>query len=254
MIRSPKRNYSTLWRLLYLLFPLLLVLTTGVQVSAYTPVQVTLPIEQVFVKEDGSRFSSSRSVQYVLTPLTSDSPLPAGSTGSYRISIRGNQQTATAAIEFPTPGIFSYEMTEVAPANFPFRWQSETYSITVYVKNDSTYMVTIKNSMDVKVTTMLWSYTVIPGSGGGGDSGGTSRPPLITSRPSSEPEISGETGAASEGEEFDNDGKVSGKAPQTGDESHLELWLTISILSCIGLLVCGYLFIRFIKFGVSADG
>jgi len=190
---------------------------------------VTLPIEQEFITD---KTDLSVSVEYVLTALESGNPMPKGSSGnSYTVDLSAGQKTANIVITFTKPGTYQYELTEKTPSDFPFTWKSQTYRITILVGQDFTTILTIKNSDGKKVSVMLWTYKEIPEA--------TPTPtPRTTANPT--PGGAGSTDKPS-------------KVPQTGDQSAMELWIFIGILSSIGLLCCGYLLYRMHKREVETD-
>lgn len=257
--RSPLHNFIKLT--LALLLTVLIPADSG---SAFTPVEIILPISQTFLTSSGDIFySAPSSVEYLLTASHPDNPLPDGTLGGqYTITLTGNQQNDTEAITITSPGVFEYTLTQVIPDNFIFKWTGQTFHITLYVKNDSSSMIVITNDKHVKVAEMAWVYTM-PASGkpdGSDDSGKPSgtKPGPVT-----------ETTANAPGDTDDSSGEVSEESvrtvvdiflekvsqsqflgginstlARTGDDSNRGLLGIVAALSLFGFLILVFLRVR----------
>lgn len=187
---------------------------------AATSSKVTLPVKQEFMTNETGL---SVSVEYILTAQEQGNPMPEGSSGGiYTLTLQSDQKSADIVITFTKPGTYHYELTEKTLEDFPFTWKPQTYRITVLVGQDFATILTIRNEEGNKVSVMAWAYAAV-----------AQPTPAPTVKPTVKPTPAG-TGQ--------NDG-IS-KVPQTGDQSEMELWVFLGVLSSLGLLGCGYLLFR----------
>ena len=142
---------------------LLIIFTMLADVAGYAEesLGIALPISQNFYKKDGSLYQTNARVEYTLIPLESGNPMPAGSADNrYKVTLSGNEDTETSKLTFLTPGIYSYEYsTSKTPTEFPYTWEDETYTVTIYVKNNFSHMLIISNGDGNKVSKLSYEYT-----------------------------------------------------------------------------------------------
>lgn len=238
--------------------------------SAFTPVEISLPVRQTFLTPSGTvYYAAPSSVTYRLTASHPDTPLPAGaSDGEYAITLTGNQQSETGVITITSPGVFEYTMTQVIPDNFIYHWTSQVFHITLYIKNDSSSMIVITNDQNVKVAEMAWTYTLPgtdnpDGSDGSGQSsgGGTEKPGPVTETTAANPSgnAAGDTASGETSEESVRTivdilleqvsrsrflGGVAGTLAKTGDSSNRGLLGLVAGLSFFGFLILVFFRIR----------
>lgn len=96
---------------------------------------VTLTVEQVFTKPEGSQAADS--FKYTLTALESGNPMPPGSSGTtFSFTISGNDSVDLGTITYSMTGTYSYEIRQtVETKQAGYTCDMQVYTVRVYVKN-----------------------------------------------------------------------------------------------------------------------
>jgi len=102
--------------------------------SAATPQYVELPVSQTF---DTNSASASGEFTYQLTGEDAE-PMPDGSSsGGYAFTMDGTSDVTLPKIVFNTVGIYQYSLSCVKSDNAFYVYDSQVYTIEVYVTNDT---------------------------------------------------------------------------------------------------------------------
>jgi len=117
--------------LMVCLFPLVFPQTA----QASSTYDVTLAVEQVFTKPEGSQAADT--FTYTLTALESGNPMPAGSSGDIcTFTITGTDTETLGTITYSTTGTYSYEIKQkVELEQTGYTYDMQVYTLRVYVKN-----------------------------------------------------------------------------------------------------------------------
>jgi pilin isopeptide linkage protein len=113
--------------------------------------------------------------------------MPAGSGAEgWAFTIAGNDVAQIGPITFTGAGIYEYELRCVTPTRADYTIAGRVYTIRVYVKEDLTHSVVVREQDGEKADTLSFGHTYTrPGSGGGGGSDPTrpSNPELMVDPP-----------------------------------------------------------------------
>jgi len=244
---------------------------------AAEPGQVTLTINQVFVRVDGS-VPPSEVFSYKFAPTTRNAPMPVGSNAEgYFFEIDGTTQADIGPISFTAAGVYAYTLSCITEDMPGYTIDRIEYNIVVYVTADLTAVVVVYIDDDAKVADISFEHTyktppkvpeVTPGNPGGGGGGtwnpggggggtdtpevtpeipgGTETPEIITETPEVITEIPGTDTHTPDTVVNTPDGSEPNTprggtdkvvSPQTGDVSNPGLWKTLILISGVLLIL-----------------
>lgn len=222
---------------------------------------VDLQFEQIFIRSNGASYPATVTVDYVLTPLNSANPMPDGTVaGEYIAQATGNEIKAINSIDFSSAGKYYYSLKAKIPASFGYTARGEEYEVCIAVSNAGTVTVFIKNKDGKKVTEMTFTYVKTSSPGGPSD---PSNPPTDPTNPTNPTDPTDPTNPIDPIEPINptdptdptapsdpmdpsnpdipsnlNNNQEDEKAPQTGDDANLLLWMLLGMISIIGFIVC----------------
>lgn len=152
---------------LFFLFILAMVMALpAAAYAAVTSVPVTLPIDQVFTK-NSSALGVNSVFSYTFASLDAGNPMPAGSiSGVYSFTVNGTGSKNMDPVSFSNTGIYRYEIKgNTSSSAAGYRYDSEVYSVTVYVRRPDDHLVTeviVQKSDGSKVSNIKFENTYTP--------------------------------------------------------------------------------------------
>ena len=121
--------------------------------------QVTLPINQVF-NSDGASTPPSETFTYLLMPKHAGNPMPDGAASdSYTFTVTGSENMQIGPISFDNVGTYYYELKCVTTAETGYTVDSQQYTITVFVTNDSSPKLIVYLSDGNKASAIAFQHT-----------------------------------------------------------------------------------------------
>jgi len=142
-------------------FLILIAVTPMVAYGANQPLGIT--VRQSF--SDSSN-STEATFSYILKPLGSDNPMPAGSTAEgYRFAIFGQNSKVIGPINFTRKGLFEYELYEVIEAGKQgYKFDNRKYTLEVYVDAALDPLLVILTEDGKKVNSIVFesAYNTLP--------------------------------------------------------------------------------------------
>ena len=201
---------------------LLAVLTVvGLPVTALAaePLRVELP--SVEVKLEGTAPSPTEEYQIVLEADKISYPMPEGSAdGKYTLTITGSETASFPDISYSELGVYSYTIYQVKGSNSQCTYDETVYTMKVYITNEGVErVVRVKDSDDPDAKNMEVVFTNKYPTATDDLDDPMPRRDRLTPTPSADP---------------DNPNDPDG--PQTGDSSHLWLYICLGAVSLIVLV------------------
>jgi len=140
---------------------MLIAVTPMVAYAGNQPLAIT--VRQSF--SDSSN-STEATFSYILKPLDSDNPMPAGSTAEgYRFSIFGENSKEMDPINFTREGLFEYELYKVIEAGKQgYTFDRRKYTLEVYVDStlDPLLVIFAENGIKANSIVFLGGYNTLP--------------------------------------------------------------------------------------------
>ncbi|MDR1271712.1 MAG: hypothetical protein LBK04_01785 [Clostridiales Family XIII bacterium] len=120
----------------------------------------TIEVRQAFTDSDPSS-GADAAFAYRLTPKAASNPMPAGGgPGGYDFTVTGTDQSAVS-IDFSgeRPGIYAYEISHVTAARAYYAYDTQVYTLQVFLKNDRSTLVVISKSDGDKAAAAAFEHT-----------------------------------------------------------------------------------------------
>ncbi|MCL2865050.1 MAG: hypothetical protein FWE25_05855 [Lachnospiraceae bacterium] len=196
------------------------------------PISVALTIHQSFIRNNGEVEQLDREIQFQLSPVEPNNPMPAGSvSGVYTFGITGATSVQISPIIFPGAGVFRYEIRAVAEDISGLTLDARVFTVEIIIANDGRYAYNIlvngSKTERISFEHIIMESTeptepMIPTEPPVGREPSTEPPTERPTGPEAEPPIGGPGGGNNQGA---GPGTGGGRLPQMGDDLSLVLWL-----------------------------
>lgn len=192
---------------------------------------LSLIIEQNFDIKGEETSEVDDLFHYRLTALSDEAPMPQGSSNNqYFFSIKGNDCFEVGPMTYLHEGVYRYQLSHISLASNNYTYDNSTFNIIVYVTKENGIHSVVENTNTGEKVSKI-EYTHSYNSQTGGNEGG---------------------GNEGNGSNEDDGGDVLGENTNvssnnqvtTDDQSPVNLYLGLTVVSFISLLILCVIYIR----------
>lgn len=206
-----------------------------------TQADVILPVVQKFTVKNAKDDSVNRQCSYELVALDADNPMPAGSTsGRYDFTLDGNAEQKLS-LTYVHGGIYKYHLRQTTEKADNYHYDGRFYTICVYVENGQngqlTSQVIVENEQKEKCDNLIFENSFTEK-----DLSGTKNPdnpkPDNPKPDNQKPENPKPDNQKPQSQKPDNRKPAENRgAVKTGDNAPLAAWISMLLLSAVGIAV-----------------
>ena len=177
MNKIQRKKRKTTLCLIMVFIMMLMTVTSMVAHAAAGSVSIT--VRQTY---STSSASAANTFGYILKPLNSDNPMPAGSASDgYSFTIAGNRSTIIGPIDVRQQNIYRYELRQVITRQTSgYTYDRRVYTVELHVDEDLNVTTIVKNELNEKESAIVFANAYNAG-------GGTVDPPAPTTTPTTPP-------------------------------------------------------------------
>ena len=214
----------------------------GLPAAALAAESLQVELPSVEIKLEGTAPSLAEGYQIVLEAGNPSYPMPEGSAdGKYTLTITGSGTASFPDISYSKPGVYSYTIYQVKGSNSQCTYDETVYTMTVYITNkadgsglESAVKVEHPDRPNTKNMEIVFTNKYPPAPGPDNPTP-TPTPPDDPDDPTPPP------GPTDDPDDptpppADPDNPNNPDGPQTGDSSHLWLYVCLGAVSLIVLV------------------
>lgn len=125
--------------------------------------QVSLPIQQIFMVENTASLPVDQTVDYIFAAVSENAPMPEKSkNGQYAFAIQGTQKQFDIPLSFEHGGIYTYTLSVKNKDSGECSYDKTCYTITIFVQNEKdrlTAQVIVENGKQEKCEEIRYQHT-----------------------------------------------------------------------------------------------